>query len=145
MCGFKGPVNGRETLQAQFHGGGDAVGAAEHGVSCLVEVRACNKDEDESPTHRQLLCCSWNGGSQSKASQQERVFMSSPPENSGRAILLRPPTRRKHCVIIGPTVTAATRVGFLSKTSSQIPPRGALLCLGGGEGRWLVGDPSSRH
>ena len=40
--------------------------------------------------------------------------MSSPPENSGRAILLRPPTRRKHCVIIGPTVTAP-RVGFLAK------------------------------
>ena len=38
--------------EAQFHGGGDAVGAAEHGLSCLVEVVACNKgDEDESPTH----------------------------------------------------------------------------------------------
>ena len=40
----------------QFHGGGDAVGSAEHGLSCLVEVAACNKDdEEESPTHCQLL------------------------------------------------------------------------------------------
>ena len=38
--------------EGQFHGGGDAVGSAEHGLSCLVEVAACNKDdEDESPTH----------------------------------------------------------------------------------------------
>ena len=28
--------------EGQFHGGGDAVGAAEHGLSCLVEVAACN-------------------------------------------------------------------------------------------------------
>lgn len=49
--------------EGQFHGGGDAVGAAEHGLSCLVEVAACNKDEEESPTHWQLLCRS--AGSQS--------------------------------------------------------------------------------
>ena len=49
--------------EGQFHGGGDAVGAAEHGLSCLVEVAACNKDEEESPTHWQLLCQS--AGSQS--------------------------------------------------------------------------------
>ena len=62
MCGFEGPVNGcaRGKLSvvvrgSQFHGGGDGVGAAEHGLSCLVEVRACNMDEKESPTHWQLF------------------------------------------------------------------------------------------
>ena len=53
--------------EGQFHGV-DAVGAAEHGLSCLVEVAACNKDQDESPTHwQQLLCSDRNDGSQSKS------------------------------------------------------------------------------
>ena len=87
MCGFEEPVNGElcagklSTLvgEGQFHGGGDAVGAAEHGLSCLVEVAACNKDQDESPAHwQQLLCSDRNDGSQSKSQSKsagERGFL----------------------------------------------------------------------
>ena len=53
--------------ERQFHGV-DAVGAAEHGLSCLVEVAACNKDdEEESPTCWQLLLFSNRGSDISKS------------------------------------------------------------------------------
>ena len=79
--------------EGQFHGGGDAVGAAEHGLSCLVEVAACNKDdEEESPTHCQLLLFSNQAKQVGWQVSSERFFMSSPPEKSGRTnILLRLP------------------------------------------------------
>ena len=65
--------------EGQFHGV-DAVGAAEHGLSCLVEVAACNKDdEEESPTRWQLLLFSNRWYQQVSI---ERFFMSAPPEKS---------------------------------------------------------------
>ena len=124
--------------EGQFHGV-DAVGAAEHGLSCLVEVAACNKDdEEESPTRWQLLLFS-NRDSKSAL----RGFLCRPLLRKASSTPLRLSNPQEalchnwpHCY--------CSQSRLSRKTSSQIPPRrGALLCLGGGEGRWLVGSQLS--
>ena len=131
--------------EGQFHGV-DMVGAAEHGLSCLVEVAACNKDdEEESPTRWQLLLFSNRGSDISKSALRGFLCRLLLRKASSTPLLLRlsnPNPQEALCHNWPHCYCSQSRLS--RKTSSQIPPRrGALLCLGGGEGRRLVGSQLS--
>ena len=129
--------------EGQFHGV-DAVGAAEHGLSCLVEVAACNKDdEEESPTRWQLLLFSNRRSGIGKSALRGflcPLLLRKAPNTLLR--LFNPNPQEALCHNWPHCYCSQSRLS--RKTSSQIPPRrGALLCLGGGEGRRLVGSQLS--